>query len=187
MWLNNLIDTSKGTGICIYKQNRNATVLFTPSHTQTHMHTHMHMCLHTSILRVAGLEMKAPGEIVFQSWGLVDGWFSGWFYEEIPLWSQLGSSERDEWRRLPESFDGEVEWDKSRGNKALPASTRSHTNLNVTHKIVQQIKCAAGCMRPEGKRETGKRVSSQYVSRRAAKSSSTSKSTADLISPQMDS
>ena len=64
---------------------------------------------------------------------------------------------RDEWRRLPQSFDGEVEWDRSPGNKTLPASMCTHTHTQAdkpehTHGIVQ-IKCAAGCIRPESERE----------------------------------
>lgn len=65
---------------------------------------------------------------------------------------------RDERRRLPQSFDGEVEWDRSPGNKALLASAHTHAHKpEHTHRAVQQIKCAAGCMRPESERETGGR------------------------------
>lgn len=60
---------------------------------------------------------------------------------------------RDEWRRLPQSFDVEVEWDRCLGNNAY---IHTHTHAHKperTHKIVQQIKCAAGCMRPKSERE----------------------------------
>lgn len=68
---------------------------------------------------------------------------------------------RDEWKTLPESFDGEVEWDRSPGYKALLLSMCTHMKSahepEDTHRIVQQIKCAAGCMRPESERERQRR------------------------------
>lgn len=39
---------------------------------------------------------------------------------------------RDASRRLPESFDGEVEWDRSPGNKALLVSMCTHTQHTPT-------------------------------------------------------
>lgn len=173
----------------MHRRNRKAAFLvyFLPSeplNTHTYVDTHPH-----SILCVFRLEMRALSKTVCQGVCLVDRWFSGWFYENIPLWSQLGWSKKDRDERQVKKTAQVIWW---RGLVQQPGEylracasthTRAHT-LQHTHEIAQQMKCAAGCMRPESESES---VLSRCVSRRAAKSSSTTKSATDLISLQMDS
>lgn len=152
------------------------------------MHTHP-LC----ILCVFGLKMKAGSKSVCQGVSLVDRWFSGWFYEEIPVWSQLGWSEkiarRDEWGRGQTAL---VIWWRGGvglGNKTAQVSvgTHTHRSLSTCTKWSSRLNALQVVWDQRAKQREWEKVLSLCVSSRAAKSSSTTKSATDLISPQMDS
>lgn len=106
-------------------------------------------CTH-SVLCVFRLEMKAPGESVCQGVCLADRWLTGWFCEEIPLWSQLERRKSDSegessGRHCPSHLM--ERWSGTRA-RLIRLCFCAHS-CEHTHRIVQQIKWGAGCERPE--------------------------------------